>query len=72
MKRGDTEAETLELNGWKEGDILYGDEGYGVSLIKITRIGEEKFLCRWHRLEGDGWEEESGHTTLNHREWIKL
>jgi hypothetical protein len=55
MKRGKTERETLDLNGWGVGDILEGDEGYGPSLIKITSVGEERFLCRWNYQKGNGW-----------------
>jgi hypothetical protein len=66
MKRGKTERETLELNGWKVGDILEGDEGYGPSRILITAIGDEKFLCRWDNQCEGVWEpSESGSTTLS-------
>ena len=44
MIHGKTEKETIELNGWGVGDILEGDEGYGPDRIKITAIGEDKFL----------------------------
>jgi len=70
MKRGKTERETLELNGWKVGDILEGDEGYGPSRILITAIGDEKFLCRWDNQCEGVWEpSESGSTTLSCRDW---
>jgi len=72
MIRGNTEKETLELNGWKVGDILAGDEGFGTHLIYITAIGEERFLCRWNYQKGNGWEKESGSTTLSCREWEKV
>ena len=72
MRRGKTERETLDLNGWTIGDILEGDEGYGPSLIKITAIGEELFLCRWDYRKGGGWQPESGQTTLSCREWKKV
>ena len=72
MKRGKTERETLDLNGWTTGDILEGDEGYGPHLIKITTVGQELFLCRWNYQKGNGWERESGNTTLSCREWRKV
>jgi hypothetical protein len=72
MKHGKTERETLDLNGWTIGDILEGDEGYGPQLIKITAVGEERFLCRWNYQKGKGWERESGQTTLSCREWRKV
>ena len=43
MLRGKTEKETLDLNGWRVGDVLEGDEGHGPSRILITTIGEELF-----------------------------
>lgn len=72
MQYGKTERETLDLNGWTIGDILEGDEGYGPDLIKITAVGEERFLCRWNYQKGNGWERESGQTTLKCRKWRKV
>ena len=72
MIHGKTERETLDLNGWTIGDILEGDEGYGPDLIKITAVGEERFLCRWNYQKGNGWERESGQTTLSCRKWRKV
>ena len=72
MKRGKTEKETLDLNGWGVGDILEGYEGYGPDRIKITSVGEELFLCRWRNRKGEGWERESGNTTLICREWVRV
>jgi hypothetical protein len=70
MKKGKTEVDTLRINGWGVGDILEGDEGYGPVKIRITAIGEEKFLCKW--LYTTGWGDESGNTTLLHRDWKKV
>jgi len=77
MKRGRTQAETLHLNDWSIGDILEGTESNGLgwsntSRIMITKIGEEQFLCRWDYMKGNGWEPESGGTTLTCREWKKV
>ena len=77
MKRGNTETETLHLNGWGVGDILEGSETWGDGTtvyhrIKITAIGEQQFLCLWDYNEGKGFERESGNTTLAHREWYKV
>lgn len=72
MKRGKTEKETLELNGWGIGDILEGDEGYGSDRIKITAIGEQRFLCRWDYKCKGIFKDESGNTTLASREWKKV
>jgi hypothetical protein len=72
MKRGKTERETLELNGWGVGDILEGDEGYGPQWLVITAIGEETFLCRWKHCEEEEFRHEAGNTTLACREWRKV
>lgn len=72
MKHGKTERETLDLNGWKLGDILEGDEGSGSELIQITAVGEERFLCRKKYQQGNGWGRESGNTTLSVRMWKKI
>ena len=72
MKRGSTERQTLERNGWTVGDILEGDEGSGPERIKITAIGEALFLCCWDYMRGRGWERESGNTTLTCRTWRKV
>lgn len=72
MKYGKTEKETLVLNGWGIGDVLEGAEDGRPSRILITAIGEERFLSRWDHLEGNGWESESGITTLNSRDWKKV
>lgn len=71
MIQGKTERETLDLNGWTVGDILEGDEGFGPDQIRITAIGEERFLCRWKYQNQDYWSRESGNTTLSCREWRK-
>ena len=72
MNYGKTEAETLKLNGWSVGDILEGDEGYGPDRIWITRIGQERFLCRWdYKCQGQ-WGNESGSTTLSCRKWKRV
>ena len=72
MKRGKTERETIDLNGWKVGDVLEGDEGYGPQRVKITALGEEIFLCRWdHRCNGE-FGEEKGNTSLSCRDWKKV
>jgi hypothetical protein len=72
MRRGGTEKETLELNGWAVGDILEGDEGYGPQRILITGIGESRFLCKWDYKCNGVYAEESGQTTLAYRNWVKV
>ncbi len=72
MIRGSTEKETLILNGCGIDDILEGDEGHGPSRIKITAIGEERFLCKWDYKCNGIYDRESGSTTLVCREWVKV
>lgn len=51
MKRGRTERETCELNGWTVGTVLRGHETWGSgdgiwTTIRITAIGESIILAR--------------------------
>lgn len=59
------------------GDILEGTESNGLGWsttdrIKITAIGEERFLCRWDFKCRGIFGEESGSTTLSCRDWKKV
>ncbi len=62
-------AEHCRERGWKVDDELEGDEGYGVSRIRITAIGERAILAKMVAHKGfpvDSWE---GTWTLAHRDW---
>lgn len=72
MLRGKTEKETLELNNWRIGDVLEGDEGHGPQRIHITAIGEKGFLSKWDYNCDGSYEEETGNTTLSFRTWKKV
>lgn len=72
MKYGQTEAETLKLNGWGVGDVLEGDEGRGPDRIIITAIGETRFLCKWDYGATGTYDRESGNTTLRCRDWRRV
>jgi len=50
----------------------FGDEGYGADRIQITAIGEQRFLCRWDYKCKGVFNEESGCTSLEAREWKKV
>lgn len=39
-------AEVCRRNGWGVGTHLAGDEGYGVTIIRITAVGERSILAR--------------------------
>ena len=41
-----SDAEMCRRRGWKVGDIIEGDEGYGPERILITAIGERRLLAR--------------------------
>lgn len=72
MKRGNSEAETLRLNGWGVGDVLEGDEGRGPDRIKIVAMGEESMIVKWDYKATGEYDKESGNTTLTCREWKKV
>ena len=60
-------------NGWKVGDRLTGNEGYGDTIIQITAIGEDGILAK--QLSHDGID--TPHTsesnwTLSCRDWKKV
>ena len=72
MRRGATERETCELNGWVVGTCLVGDEGYGPSVIKITAIGETSILARCLSRKGRKVAEREHVWTLACREWTEV
>jgi hypothetical protein len=41
-----SDADECRERGFKVGDLLAGDEGYGVSVIQITAIGEKGILAK--------------------------
>ena len=56
--------------GWLPGTRLAGDEGYGVTVIEITALGEEKILAK--RISHDGKPIVGGREsswTLSCRDW---
>lgn len=69
MKRGRTEAETCQLNGWTVGTRLAGDEGYGVTVIEITAIGERSILAKRVSHKGEVETDREATWTLTSREW---
>ena len=61
-----------EKNGWKVGDKLIGNEGYGDTIILLTAIGEENILAREISHNGKPSNRDEGHWTLSCREWRKV
>ena len=61
-----------EKNGWKAGDKLIGDEGFGDTVILLTAIGEEHILARQISHKGFPPDYDEGLWTLSCREWRKV
>jgi len=69
-----TDSELLKLYNIREGDVLVSCETVNDKLpdrIRITSIGEERFLCRWDFESKGSWKAESGATSLDMRYWRK-
>lgn len=41
-----SDAELCRRNGWRRGTLLKGSEGYGMSVIVITAVGESSILAK--------------------------
>lgn len=65
-----TEREVCEQNGWGVGTRLAGDEGHGVTVIRLTHLTEDGALLaktEWH--DGKPHEGTEHFWTLRCREW---
>lgn len=69
----DGTIEKIRANGWKVGDYLEGDEGFGPTVILITAIGEQLILARavLHNGTPVRWAIETN-WTLMMRDWKKV
>jgi len=65
-------AKLCEEKGWKVGDKLVGDEGYGRTVIQITAIGERNVLAKRISHDGDPVDFYENTWTLFHRDWKKV
>lgn len=65
-------ADICRRNGWIEGDVLEGDEGYGPTQIRITAIGEETVLARGISHKGKPMREPEQCWGLSGRKWKKV
>lgn len=73
MKRGHSERETCELNGWSIGTRLVGDEGFGPTVIQIkyfTREGD--LLAITESRNGKDVNEREYFWTLRCRDWSEV
>lgn len=73
MKRGSTERETCDLNGWGVDTRLVGDEGYGPSVIRITYFTRDgSMLAITESRHGEAVYEREHFWTLDCREWSEV
>jgi hypothetical protein len=70
--RRPSSAEKCRRNGWKVGTRLAGDEGYGVTVIEITAVGEREVLAKAISHNGEPVVIKEAVWGLNHRKWRKV
>lgn len=66
------EAEFCRHLGWGPGTYLAGDEGYGVTVILITALGERGIFAREISHDGKPSEDREATWTLSMRDWEKV
>lgn len=64
-----SDADKCRANGWGPGTRLAGDEGYGVTVIEITAVGERSILARMVSHRGEPRQRSEGLWTLACRDW---
>lgn len=52
LNRGESPADACRRLGWKVGDVVEGDEGYGMTRNIITAIGEREILVKEDESDG--------------------
>ncbi len=67
-----SDAARCKRKGWVVGDMLAGDEGYGVTVILITAIGEESILAREISRKGVYVQTTEASWTLRLRDWKRV
>jgi hypothetical protein len=72
VKRGRTDRETCELNGWKVGTRLVGDEGYGPTVIRIVYMDDDTMIARQESHNGEPIGGKAAAWTLTCREWCEV
>ena len=66
-------ADLCLANGWGPGTRLAGDEGYGVTVIRITAVGEGAILARRESHDGHAFVSRHESTwTLDARDWREV
>ena len=69
MKPYESDADFCRRNGWQAGQKLAGDEGYGVSVIQLTAIGERSIFAKEVSRAGEPVNESEHLWTLYLRDW---
>lgn len=68
-------ADICRLNGWGVGTRLAGDEGYGVTIIEITAVGEAAILAKALSHKGEpccDWSKKESAWVLWCRDWTEV
>ena len=70
----ETDADYARRRGWVPGTLLAGDEGYGVTVIKITAIGEQKVMAYAvsHKGKATDGATYEGMWTFAYRDWQQV
>jgi len=67
-----SDAQRCRRNGWLPGTWLAGDEGYGVTVIEITAVGERYILAKRVSHKGETVNRYESLWTLSCRKWRKV
>jgi hypothetical protein len=67
-----SDAELCRIFGWGPGTRLQGDEGYGMTVIEITAVGEEMILAKMISHNGVGEVRSESSWTLKCRDWVPV
>lgn len=70
---GMASADLCRMNNWTPGTKLAGDEGFGVTIIRVTALGEKNILAERELSNGKtpAWRYESVQN-LHDRDWRKV
>lgn len=72
LLRGESDADACRRLGFKVGTRLAGDEGYGVTIIEITAVGEHSILAKQISHDGQPCLLREGLWTLDCRSWLEV
>ncbi|TCN51825.1 hypothetical protein EV641_109216 [Rhodococcus sp. SMB37] len=68
----DNDADACRARGWRPGTRLAGDEGYGVTVIEITALGDRLVLAKRISHKGEPVEQRESSWTLSCRDWKEV